>query len=347
MPELIFSPGHVEGTDLLTVIRPEGTSGKIEAALDVINRLVGARVAGATPEGLLSFSDGTSVQIVLPRSTEIAVSPLPPENPAGNALWVDTHPSPAILKRWNGENWITVGASTSPETPTSIRVKLESLQGAERFHATAIQGLFSGSWRDLTDKPTLGVAVRDGGTPEGDGIETIDFGDNLQVDVANGIATITGHPPGAPHPFVPSKANLYESVKEIIIGAAGITVTPDDVSSELDISQTNVPTPPSHTNNVYIWSQPTRAVPTGLVLGAAQGWPTVIVPEPTQNGFLVLAQTAGDPDLSLAAKDGFNQLPGLTKGAHTFADSGFSYEYWISDDLLFPATVAGRWTFAR
>ena len=104
--------------------------------------------------------------------------------------------SPNLLKRWNGENWVTTGAAATGSTPGQIRDKLQTLIGVDRLHATAVQGLFSGSWRDLADKPVLGVTVRDGGTVDGEGIRILDFGANLTVTVANGIATIAGHAQG-------------------------------------------------------------------------------------------------------------------------------------------------------
>ena len=61
-------------------------------------------------------------------------------------------------------------------------------------------------------------------------------------------------------------------------------------------------------------------MPSALAVGAATGWPNVTVPEPAQNGYMVIAQRAADADLTSASKGGFDQLPGLTKGANTFID---------------------------
>lgn len=43
----------------------------------------------------------------------------PPSGPIPNELWLDTSVNPPTLKRWDGTNWATVGASSVGGTPTT------------------------------------------------------------------------------------------------------------------------------------------------------------------------------------------------------------------------------------
>ena len=69
-----------------------------------------------------------------------------------------------------------------------------------------------------SELPSAGVTVQDGGTQEGTGIETLNFGTNLAVAVASGVATITGQAGGG------GGASLSDDAP-VDVGASGASGT--------------------------------------------------------------------------------------------------------------------------
>ena len=69
-----------------------------------------------------------------------------------------------------------------------------------------------------SELPAAGVTVQDGGTQEGAGIETLNFGTNLAVAVASGVATITGQAGGG------GGASLSDDAP-VDVGASGASGT--------------------------------------------------------------------------------------------------------------------------
>ena len=61
---------------------------------------------------------------------------------------------------------------------------------------TATDGVTLAIAASLARDTELGLVIQDGGTEEGTGIETLNFGTNLAVAVASGVATITGQAGG-------------------------------------------------------------------------------------------------------------------------------------------------------
>ena len=71
------------------------------------------------------------------------------------------------------------GGGGGSETGATIRDKLAGLTGSARLAASAIQGLFSGNYNDLTNKPSIPAAVSDASTTVKGKIE---IATNTEVD---------------------------------------------------------------------------------------------------------------------------------------------------------------------
>ena len=101
--------------------------------------------------------------------------------------------------------------------------------------------------------------------------------------------------------------------------------------------------------NVHMWSQADTSVPTGIPVSAQSGFPHVTfeADNPPPNGHLVIAQEASENDINSIVKNGVEQIGAFDKGNQTFDQGGVTYEYWISEALLFGSTIAGTYTLKR
>ena len=126
-----------------------------------------------------------------------------------------------------------------------------------------------------------------------------------------------------------------------------ILLTAREIKGPSVSSYTPPVTPPDPVNDVYVWSQADNATPTGLGARYVSGFPSVNLPTPTDNGYVVLAQLSSENDLVSVVKSGLDQFSAFQKGASTFAVGSDTYEYWITYILLFPETQAGTYTFVR
>lgn len=116
--------------------------------MDILGERVSAAELKITKDAIVSTvrgseqyqQDQADLLAQITQSDQIAVANVAPENPAENALWLDTSVQPNELKRWNGSAWESCGADVDLSafyTKTEMDTRFEQTSTAIALKADA------------------------------------------------------------------------------------------------------------------------------------------------------------------------------------------------------------------